>query len=1579
MDATQFSANLSERHKAELIATSAALLNHPLHVSAQRLDSFALRLHRIEPPRDRDLPILPPQPILRPAPQWVSLARAALQAPPPTLIIGYEAALARAADALIAERPVLLSGTSGSGKTAFLRGLAADPRLQAHFSIILWLEMQPDRETFTRLLALALEAPHILSAAPEAQPAMLSAAFQAARAVLLCDFSIPEADQAWFSAFAPHTAHLSAATADTPHAERIMLGKLPSPVVRQWLAEQTRLSPAELERLAELISGQAALLRLCAALLAEDDLTPQQLIDILRAAPADQRYAALLHESINTFPTEYRALCHDLAATQQVLLPSALIAERLAHPVAARRALTFLARRRLIDLHPTAEGDLCSLLFRLPADQISDSAQPFAVAPRTFAPFSQLDYVQDARAARAEFLHKQGIALTEENRPDEAAESLQQALALRQALNAPYAIAETLSALGRLAYLNGDDSAAIAHLEAAAEILHKLRDVPALELMRLALCRTYARVGRLEAALSIVDDESAPPADLAALYRARGEWDKALTCYERWLAASDDSEDGWLLAQIGRAETLILAGRVDEALQSAPQGSFTALWAQALICQLAGDLDGALHSYAALESVTPHAWRGTVARSAARVLAAHGEVREAAMLVGAEGVWYEARQPYAAFARQRLSLALYAHFCLMLGDSENALRAAQESRALRAERADPESEAIACRVLGRLAWQGGDYEGALAAFEAELKALSAPSLRDDAERATVLHLLGDLHREQRNFERAAACYRRALSYQDAEISERLLTLLALAECLAELGRSAESLEVGAEAVAALYPHTESADLALVGSVLARQAQRQAAFGRAERALAIGEHWLQRLMERLEEALNHPEPALNALAIGLYLRSLPDVALAEHDPIRLIDLAERALLITETSAPQTWAAWAARRDLAELYGRLGRWAESAEVLAPLLAQVRQMSAPQGETGYLALAVHVGVARAAANLGDLALAVRHYEAALPYETDEQARCLLCLEAAEACHTAGDDACAAEYYTQAADLLRRQRDAKRYAETLIALGYGRLRLKQHSAAVEAFQEALRAMERTTKPEAALMAQLYADLGAAYAALGQTRGAAGAFKQALGLIDQFSAPERYAAILTAFARSEMLLEAYQSAATAYQEVLQFDHAPAERRKLLSEQAAALSKLGQVPEAIHAYEQALALSEDAAERAALQQALGEGYMLMENYDAARAQYEAALDGAPPEQIGAVWHALGALQRAEANSDAASGDYKHSLLQAALNAYTHALLHLDSRRDSALRAATERAIGELYLATQRPQQAIAPLERALELEKAQPRQATATLITLMQALAQAYEASGNLTRAVAYHHSVLVYQDTQSALDDHLATLGQLARLYMQLGRYGEVIKAAEEALRLEAPLSRPNYARLSQTYFMYGKAQHELHQLELAAANLRRAIKTPRPTPIQEAARQALAEVEAEIARHEQTLAAAEQSRLLLERTRLPDLKSLAFVIALQTQSNHALGRLDAAQTHLEALIALLRQRRHEMSAVPDPTVQTLLLLLRGAEQAANKHQDAAAAEYRAALEALQRDPHPNAALLWVVRFLLEDKQTTP
>ena len=1539
MDAGHLLANLSDHHKAELIAASAALLRYPLQLPESELDTFALTLRRIEPPRDRDVPILPPRPLRRFAPESVEQARAALQAPPPIALIGRQAALERAVEALCAARPVCIDARS-SGKTAFLRALAAQPRLQMHFAHVWWLASPLPRQTFVRLLALALNAPEALDAAPEHQLSLLGSALRQAKALVLCDWTL---EGAHWTALSPNIVAHSAQRLEMPEAEYIALEPLPGPIAREYLAAQTRLTEREQQELTALIGGAPALLRLCAALLAEDDLTPSLLLDLLRSTPPEQRYTALLSEAINSFPAEYRTICHALAATPQRCLPAALIAARFSHPVAARRALSFLARRHLIALHAAPAGELCSVLFELPEALRDPDCTPFDAPPLDFEALSRVQYIEDERVARAAFLQQQGVSLIEENRPAEAREALQQALALRRALDLPYAIAETLSALGRLAYLNGETSAAIACFEEAAEILHERQDTPALEIVRLALCRAYAFAGKPEAALAIVDDASAPPSDLAALYRARGAWSEALQCYERALTSGGDDED-WLTAQVGRAETLILAGRHAEALRSAPEGSFAALWARALVHHLQGDLDGALSAYAALESITPHAWRGTVARAKSRALAAAGRLREAALLVGAEGVWYEARQPYAAFARQRLSLALYAHFCLMLGEDDEARRAAEEARAQRAERADPEAEAIACCTLGRLARRAGAFEQAQNAFEAALRAFAA--LRENSARALVWHALGDLQREQGQVERAIVAYQRALSF---EPTHKHLIYLALAESFAAAGRDAEALEAGAEAIAHLHPQRETADLLLLGFAFARHAQRQARLGRAERAKAIGEHWLQLLAARLEQAMAHPEPALRVLALGLYLRTTH-----EAPSVRLIDLAERALEMAEQCAPQTVAAWAARRDLAELYRQLGRPDDALEVLAPLFTPIGSEIAR--EYPKLWRDVSLCAARCAAQREDVVQASAYYARAASYEPDEQARALIFSELAECYRRGGDDERAAEHYEAAAALFGRTADSRQRAEALIEAGNARMRLQQYELAIKTLQAALRVLERTIKPEAARMAQLYADLGAAHARLGQARSAAEAFKQALRLVDQFSAPQRYAAILIAFARAEMRLEAYQSAATAYQEALQFERSPAERRKLLIELGEALRKLNQFEAAVRAYEQALDLpDDDPTQRAALERDLAICHAARNDYDAAQRHYARAIACAPLEARGALWLALADLHR------------RHSALEAALSAYAEALELLSVRREALERAQAERAIGEILLALKRPQQAIPHLERALELEKAQPRQATNALIALLQALAAAHEQCGDLARAAAYQHSALVYQDAQRAPEACLATLSELMRLYAQLGRHDEVIKACHEALRLEETLPRRDPVRLSQTYLALGKAQAALSQLDRAAQTLQQAVRLA----AQPEAERALAQVQADIARYEQALAAASQSRAFLERMRLPDLHSLAFVIALQAQHNLALGRLDMAQHHADELIALLRQRRHELSlAADDPTAQALLSLLRGAEAA---DVQLAAAEYRAALAALQGQVQPNATLIKVAAYLLE------
>jgi len=1566
MDARQLTATLSDHHKTELVAASALTLAPSLRLPDSVLDAFALRL-RIEPPRQRDLPTLPSRALRRLAPEAVAQARAALQPPPSVSLIGREAELSRAVQALCAGGAVCLD-VQGIGKTTFLRALAADSRLRAHFAHVWWLESPLPRETFVRLLALALNALDVLEAAPERQLDLLRAAFGRMKALLICDWSPVEA---WLSGLAPYVVWQGDVLPSD--GEFIALGTLSDAVVLEYLAAQTRLTDSERAQLAPLIGGSPSLLRLCAALLAEDDLTLPLLLDFLRATPPEDRYAALLSEAISSFPAEYRAVCHALAATPTQRLPAALIAARFPSQLAARRALSFLARRRLIELHSTPEGELCSVLFSLPKPLCDPESVPFEVATLDWEQHSQAVYVEDERQAQAAFLQRQGVALTEENRPEEAKQVLEQALALRRTLDFPHAVAETLSALGRLAYLNGDAASAIVSLEEAAEILHKAGDAAALETVRLALCRAYAFAGRFDAALAIADEESVPAADLAALYRARGEWTAALTCYERVLADESD-EDNWLAAQVGRAETLILAGREAEALRSAPAGSFAALWAQALAAHLSGNLSGALSAYAALESVTPYAWRSTVARAKARALAAAGDLREAALLVSAEGVWYEVRQPYPAFARQRLSLALYAQLCLMLGEWDEARRAAGEARAIRIERADPEAEAIACCVLGRLARQDGDLAQAIEAFEAALKALNA--LREDQARAHVLHMLGDLWREHGDLERAVASYRRALSFAP---SESLLTHLALAEALEAAGRGAEALEAGAEAITALHPQRQTADLVLLGFAYARQARRQARFGRAERAQVIGDQWLQILVARFTEALSHAEPALNALAIGLYLRGDLEVALAERDPIELIDLAERAVQIVEQLAPQSVAVWAARRDLAELYRRLGREREAMEVLAPLIAFRRAQTA-QVEEGYTLTWRDIFLC--AARVCEPFDKEGYYLDAYRRESDFYARGLINLEEARffrrACEAkivvsadiddrefgaffAQSDIGSLQHsatlaYEGAAYNFRRAGDEKRLAETLAEAGEFFVRVGQHGKAIKALQGASRVFGRTTRPEQARMAQLYADLGTAQAHVGRAGQAAESFRQALRLIDQFSAPERYAAILTAFARAEMRLRSYQSAATAYQEVLQFDQPPAERQQLLVELGRALHKLNQHEAAACAYREALAIPEGSPKRrSALERALAECYLALNDFDAAQQSYERAIAVAPKHLLGVLWVMLGDLQRRRPD------------LQAALHAYTQALTHLNWRLRPSRTIAAERAIGELYLALDQPEQALLHLERAFKLEKWRKRKIPANLIALAQLLATAHERSGDLLRAVAYQHSALVYQDEQRDPEAALAMLSELQRLYAQLEQPNEVVRVCTEALRLEKTVTRPKPERLSQTYLALGKAYQALSLLDDAARSFQQALQGAENPE----AERALVEVRAQIARHEQALAVATQSRALLERTRLPDLYDLVFVIALQIQHNLAIGRHREAFSYRLELIKLLRERRHELTfATDNPTAQVLLAILRGDEA---KDARLAAAEYRAALDLLQREAQPNAALLKVLAYLLE------
>ena len=87
-------------------------------------------------------------------------------------------------------------------------------------------------------------------------------------------------------------------------------------------------------------------------------------------------------------------------------------------------------------------------------------------------------------------------------------------------------------------------------------------------------------------------------------------------------------------------------------------------------------------------------------------------------------------------------------------------------------------------------------------------------------------------------------------------------------------------------------------------------------------------------------------------------------------------------------------------------------------------------------------------------------------------------------------------------------------------------------------------------------------------------------------------------------------------------------------------------------------------------------------------------------------------------------------------------------------------------------------------------------------------------------------------------------------------------------------------------------------------AADLYRRVTTPRAAPtVREDASRALDSTLGNIARHEKTLHAAEQSWALLTRVPNGDLTGLSFVLALQAQTYAALARWDDSERALDPM----------------------------------------------------------------------------
>ncbi|MBE2194690.1 MAG: tetratricopeptide repeat protein [Anaerolinea sp.] len=1539
-----FEPHLDERQKEEFLNLSLGLLSLTPIQSEASLNAGALRFTP-EPPRDPDLPVLPPKHYPRIDPTASAQALSLLTPPRPTSEwVGAAEVLERAVTALLNGRPLRVSGT---GKTTFLRRLAQDQRLLGVFRRVWWLD---DLREAGAIMGIALESPNLLIAPPEAQPAQLRERLIEGRILILAD-----SDQgvnngaAWLLGCSPHV--VIATDSPLSNALSLVLGELEPNRAGAWLAGLTGQAEDTCRALCALVDHRPDAISVMGALMTEDGLDPAAITAILAETPdnPESRLDALYKASFEALPENYQVLCASLAATGKNWIKAETILTRFTSPLAGQRALTFLEKRHFVE----RIGEQVRIIGKWAGRVIrGEGFSAFALPPSSL----ELLHAGIDNSTIADSFSA-GVTLIQEGRDEEAISALREALKARQKRGDHYGAAQVMMALGRIGYLRGEDVSAASQIEDAGRILHTLRDEDGLEIVRVALSRIYRRMGRLDAALAVLGEDSAP-ADVAMVYRMRGAWGEAAAVYERWIVEAESKFDpeAAAAARFGLAETYLAAGRIPEALRvAANDQSFYGRWIQALGAHLNGDWEQAIRAYNAAQHEAPPAWRGILARAQGRALAQKGAVEEAARLVGAEGIWYEANQVRPVFARQKASQALYAHLRFMLGDDSEADRAARAVRQISGERSDPFSEATASRVLGRIGKRAGAFEAAAIAFEAESNALGGVPHRDDHEIGIALHEMAEAQQRAGLGDRAVANYRRALTLKDEHRDRQgtATTALALAMLLWEMGRYVESLEAGGRAVDILI-RPPGGDLAWIGFSECWLAQRSAEAERNARGAEAFDEWLKRLGKHLQTALSHDHPGVRALAIGLYLRSDPPL----DNPVELIDLAEQALELCAAFAPpeQHPAYHAARRDLGRLYLRLERWSDAHEVLSPLLVLPSEVV---GAYPWLMLETRLSLAQAAAHVGLLEDALRHFEAAAALEPDTHAQGLIAREMARLCTEQGFEGEAVRCYDLALGRLSRERDLTIYTETLIALAYVRLRMRRFSEAIDTFDHALHIVEGASQADSTLLANVFFDKARAHATLGQFASAAENYRRSLNHQDTRRESDQVLETIVALARAWAQAGQYQQAVEAYFDALQFESiSPDQRRVLLTEQADSFVKIGQAQAAINAYDSALGIEgASPLDRAEIHRGLGAIFTNLGSHDRARKHLKLVLEAVQDDRTGMTLKILGDGYRAQ------------GMGKEALDSYHKALNFLRRDQYPTELAATERALGELYLERGQFANAIAHLEKALELERSRSQQQGGAIVAILNGLASAHEKRGELDKATIRLHEALVYLDPRHTPERHIETLRELGRLYLSLNRAGEAARAYEESLKVEKSLPNPDPDRLDAITLGMGSAREMQGQLEEAAALYQGVIARARRPSIREEAQRLWDRLNIEIERHLQTLRAAEQSLILIQRSGADDPVGTAFVRALQAQASAALGRGGDTQSYLDTLVESAQKGKKALGG--DESAARALTLI-GIAGGVASDPDQSLAQLQEANDLLHDQPRTHAALIWAVQQLI-------
>ena len=1160
-------------------------------------------------------------------------------------------------------------------------------------------------------------------------------------------------------------------------------------------------------------------------------------------------------------------------------------------------------------------------------------------------PEANLPEISGPRAEAAR-LTQTGLELTDKGAAYAAEEALKRALEIRQAADSPHAIAETLVALARLHDLNGRSAQAAEALIKAAELLYNLGAEESLSVVRRGLARVYRHMGRLGDALEVLDDAPTAHLERALILKAQG----------RYSAAVAEIDQAAEATPYARAELFLLAGQYDRALEAIEgQDDAESALLRAQIRLLQGDIAQALDGYkAALDRCADDdPVRARILRGYGAALASDGQPAAAREMLEA-ALALQRQAPAPDPLRLGRTLRLLAAVVSLSGDDGRAVEIAREAVGYLKQANAPADVADAYRTIGRALWRQDDFPGALDAFKNEVEFTQSIPERDENRIAMALYHVADAYRMTGSLDRAVANYRLALGHFNpaAEPQAYFIAQLALHRALMEQERLQAALDLSQEIVdhQAQMGHP---DLGRYGYAQAVRARTQQAMERPIRAQASIMEWAQMLAARATEAVEDGRPALRTLVLGLAARSL----LAENRPALALDVAERNHALAGEFFPNTLAAWAASRDLGEAYMALDRMEEAIITLEPLLTDAVRDAAPA--TYALARRLTGASYR---SIGEREAALRHLREAFEHEPEDAAKGLIQETIAAILLEQGQPAQAVESLRAALPLLSRDDQPDVVARVLTTLAHTLGGLNRYAEAIGVYEDALVMLRDVENVSPVHTADVLCSLGQTHEAQGQLPEAARVYRRALNVLERVDAPRQTRDILHRLARALAAL-GDASAVQVYEQTREETEKwgdPQELGQVLCELGNVHRDAGRLAPAIQYYQAALERQPAqlmARDRANTLRNLGRAYAQAEHYDEARAVWTEALElsaelpDQSPVEIALTHHAIAEAHRSQGHYDDAELSYREAL-------------NFHPPRTVAA-AETWRALGQALRAAGRFEEAIEPLKKALEAEKAQPQQANARLVQTLQLLAETQEDCGDVNAAIARYHEALVYMDRMLQPAAYADTLRILGGLYAEQGNYAQAHVALEEALAIEMGHTPRSDERISATLQAIADAYRAASDLEKAAEYYQ---KVTVYTNLAHRASEDLRSTLNELERRRAMLQAAQQSLALLDRHENASLKDLAFIHALIAFSHAQLNQPQASADQINTLLDILTERRGDLDANhADADLRALAWL---AESRRAEDQGDLPAARKACASALQAVHNTN--LRWVIQQVL-------